>query len=572
MIRQEIFKQMRKNRLLLLGVIYLSLRAASALLFHVYPSMARGTSAFSSGDAVFFTRQNIDWLLTALTAYVSVCVWVTEYASEMQAFHLTAKHGRASLFCIKFMLILVFPALLSLLGSCMEYGIGLLRFGYTEVQLSAMGVQYQTAARTGMVRQYSLLMIPLKALGTASFSALVSLAALIIRKILPVLLSALALILVPVYLLPSSDLRCRLCLPVSLLQGKELWRGSLLWQDSFGETQYHYREITNAELLRNAAVQLIIIALCFALCRLLYLQKTLRIRRFAGAVPLILSVFLMTGCSTALPEMNTPQYLALSDGVTVYSKKDQSVFSVNPTPLTDYKIAAVYGEYALVTEQLTDAAMSFTVSLVHLPDLTKTDLLTVGRSTYTDGLLGLDDLIEVPPAWRFDFHTYGMNRQIKLDGTILYGKAEDAVVSFDLAAGKRTEWLSGETFYAPMMRDGMLYYLDESHTLCRTDNAGQTESLASAVADYRLCPQSVCYISDGTVYRLTEDGSKQKMSEDPADYFLFCDDTHIVFVTQDVQTVAIGGDTVRRYDQAFQYADECCLYQEADELHVVRYD
>ena len=572
MIRQEIYKQMRKNHLLLLGVLYLVLRAASALLFHVYPSMTRGSSAFRSGEAVFFTGQNLDWLLIALTAYVSVCVWVMEYASEMQAFHLTARHGRASLAFVKFAIILVFPAALSLLGSFTEYGIDLLRFGHTEIPLSAMGVQYQTATRTGALRQYILLMIPLKALGTASFSALVSLAALIIKKTLPVLLSALALILVPVYLIQTSDLRCRLCLPVSLMQGKELWRGSLSWQDSFGETQFYYREITDSELLRNAAVQFALIALCFALCRRIYLQKPLLLRRLALVIPTLLSVFLMTGCSVTVPEIKPLQYLVLSDGVTLFSKENQSLFSVNPTPLTDYRVAAVYGEYALVTEQLTDAAMAFTVSLVHLPDLTKTDLLTVGRSTNTEGLLGLDDLIEVPPAWRFDFHTYGMNRQVQLDGNILYGKAEDAVVSFDLATGKRTEWLSGETFYAPMMRDGILYYLDESHTLCRMRSDGYAEALASSVTDYRLCPETICYISDGIVCRLSEDGSRQQICDDPAEYFLYCDETHIVFVTPDVHTVAVNGEHIQRFDEAFRFADDCRLYREEDEVYVEYYN
>ncbi len=572
MIRQEIFKQMRKNHLLFIGVLYLVLRTVSALLFHVYPFMTRSSSAFSSGDAVFFNKQNLDWLLIALTAYVSVCVWVTEYASEMQTFHLTTRHGRASLACVKFAIIFVFPAILSILGSFTEYGIDLLRFGHADIPLTAMDIQYQTTTRTGALWQYILLMILLKALGTASFSALVSLAALIIKKTLPVLLFALALILVPVYLIQTSDLRCRLCLPVSLMQGKELWRGSLSWQDSFGETQFYFREITNFELLRNATVQIVLIALCFTLCKRIYLQKPLLLYHPVSITPILLSTFLMTGCSMTVPEKKAPGFLVLSDGVTVYNKENQSVFSVNPTPLTDYRVADVYGEYALVTEQLTDSAMAFTISLVHLPDLTKTDLLTVGRSTNTEGLLGLDDLIEVPPTWRFDFHTYGMSRQVQLDGNNLYGKAEDAVISFDLATGKRTEWLSGVTFYAPMMRDGMLYYLDESHTLCRMRNDGYAEVLASSVTDYKLCPETICYISDGIVYRLSEDGSRQQICDDPAEYFLYCDETHIVFLTQDVHTVAVNGENIRRFDEVFQFADDSCLYREEDEVHMEHYN
>lgn len=561
MTRQELFKQLRKNYLLLLGVFYLILRCAGAQLYHVYPIMRRGTDVYSSGSAVFILRQNVDWLLIALTAYCGVCIWVREFSADMQDLHLTAKCGRAGLLRIKFLTAIVYPVLLSVQASCAELGIDMLRFGQTALPLSAIGFDYQDTTRTGFTLHYALLLIPLKALGTASFAALVSAAALCIKRTLPVLLSALALILVPVYLFPSSDLRCRLCLPVALMQGKELLRSSVSFQNDMNETEFLYREITDGELLRCVLVQFAVITICGCLCRRLYLQKPIRLRLVAA----VLSAFLLTGCGHTLPDISgAPQFHVCNDCITVYNKSDGTEFSLNPTPLTNYQIAEIYGAYALVTEPLPDAALAFTVSLLHLPDLTKTELLTVGRAANTDGLLGLDDLIDVPPAWIFDFDTYGMSPQMRLDGNILYGKTQNALVSFDLSNGERTEWLPGVPFIAPQMRDGVLYYLDEAWTLCRITKGGDTEALLPDVADYQLCPHSLCYIAQGHIFRMSEGSDTQQLCEDKADHLLYCDDTRAVFLSQDMQTVAVIGDAVLRYDSVFDSADESCLYSAQD--------
>ena len=567
MTKQELFKQLRKNHLLALGMLYLIMRCAGALFYRVYPIMRRGTDVYGAGSAVFILRQNVDWPLIALTALCGVCIWVREFSADMQDLHLTAKCGRERLFRIKYMTAVTLPAMLSVPASCLELGIDMLRFGKTTLPVSALGFEYADASRTGSTLHYALLTIPLKALGIASFAALTAIFALCIKKTLPVLLSSLALILVPVHLFPSADLRCRLCLPVSLMQGKALWRATLTASDAFGETEFFCRELTDGEILRCVTVQFVLLAICCFLCRRLYLQRPICLRRAAFCLPLILSVFLLTGCNNALPDTaGSPQFHVFSDGCTVYNKSDQSAFSINPTPLTHYQIAEIYGEYALVTEQLTDSAAAFTVSLLHLPDLTKTELLTVGRAANTDGLLGLDDLIEVPPAWIFDFDTYGMSPQIALDGSILYGKTETALVSFDLETGKRTEWLTGVQFAAPQMRDGVLYYLDDAWTLCRITKGGAAETLVQNAAGYRLCPHSVCYIAEGAVYRMSDEGSIQQLCDDKAEYLLYCDDTRTVFITQNMQTAAVIGDAVFRYDRVFAGADEDCLYGENEAI------
>lgn len=573
MIRQELYKQMRKNHLLLLGMLYVILRSASALFFHVYPIMRRNSSVYDSGSAVFILRQNADWLLIGLTAYCGICIWVKEYSVEMQAFHLTAKHGRASLARIKFILIMLFPMLFSIAASSVELGIDLMRFGSTELSLSSLGVEYTETVRTGMTLHYALLLIPLKAIGITAFSAFISLAALLIKRSLPVLLSALSIILIPIYLFPSSDIRCRLCMPVALMQGKELLRGSISAQNAFGETEYAFREITNYELIRCILVQLLLISICIALCVRLYLQKPLRFRRYLNAISLILCVSLLSGCGSTLPDSVTskPQFLVCLDRSTIYNKADGTMFSVNPTPLTHYTVAGIYGDYALVSERIPNMAQVFTVCLLHLPDLTKTELLTVGRTANREGLLGLDDLIEVPSSWIFDFDTYGMSPQMQIDGNVLYGKAENGLFSFDLKTGNRTDWLSGESFYSPKMRDGILYYLDTTQTLFRIDTNNQKETVATQVSSYVLCPQSICYISDGIAYRMTEDGSKKQLCDKSVDYFLYCDDTQAVFITQDMQTAAIVGESIQCYDNIFQAADDCCLYREDEEFHVVHY-
>jgi hypothetical protein len=182
MTKQELFKQMRKNHLLALGVFYLILRCAAALFYHVYPIMRRGTDVYSSGSAVFILRQNADWLLIALTAYCGICIWVREFSTDMQELHLTATCGRVRLFRIKFGMAVVYPAVLSLLASCAEFCIDMLRFGQTALPLSALRFDYQDTTRTGAALHYALLMIPLKALGIASFAALVTLLALCIKK------------------------------------------------------------------------------------------------------------------------------------------------------------------------------------------------------------------------------------------------------------------------------------------------------------------------------------------------------------------------------------------------------
>ena len=570
MIQQELFKQMRKNHLLPLGILYLALRIAVALMFRIYPVMAKHTSAYESGASVFLIRQTADWLLIALTAYCCVCVWVKEFSAEMQGFHLTARRGRVFLVCVKYMLVLVFPALLSITASGAEYAIDLFRFGQADISLSAIGYDYQSATRNGSIFQYALLLIPFKAIGISSFAALVSLLALLIKKTLPVLLSALALLLVPVYLFPSPDLRCRLCLPVSLLQGSELWRGSVTFPNMFGGTEYVFREITEQELLRNLLVQLLLIAFCLYLCIRLYLQKPFRVRHFVKAVPVILSAFLLTGCGMTLPDAGAPRFLLCTDGSTIYSKADQSMFSVNPTPLTSYRVAGIYGDCALVTEQVSDAA-AFRVSLLHLPDLTKSDQMTVGRSVNTDGLLGLDDLVEVPAEWIFDYKTYGLSQQLKLEGSTLYGKAEDALISFDLENGTRKEWLNGIQFSAPQIRDGDLYYLDEARTLCRITEDGNVDSLVQSVSDYKLCQHSICYIADGRTFRLSEHGGTQQVCDAAADYFLYCDEMHIVFVTANGETIAISGDTLTRFDKVFYAADDSNLYREEGVVQAVAY-
>ena len=108
-------------------------------------------------------------------------------------------------------------------------------------------------------------------------------------------------------------------------------------------------------------------------------------------------------------------------------------------------------------------------------------------------------------------------------------------------------------------------------TLFRIDTNNQKETVATQVSSYVLCPQSICYISDGIAYRMTEDGSKKQLCDKSVDYFLYCDDTQAVFITQDMQTAAIVGESIQCYDNIFQAADDCCLYREDEEFHVVHY-
>ena len=553
MLRVEIHKLFIKNKMLIVLLILFALTAFFSLSFNISDKQIKYSSGeFSCGNAVFLHNDNVNWLIVVFIIFANLIVWVGEYRSNMQIYNLTGKKGGAQLAIIKIIVLIItvaFAVLSADFISLIVYG---LKFGFENLPLSSCGADYETATR----EITSLAAVGLSALFHAAsyvfFAVKCSFIANIFKSALSFMGGAISLIVIPVYLIEDISARIRFPLSVSLMQSATFFRGSILAAGE--EAEFLFKELTDNEIVTNFLIQLLIALILAVTSIILFSGKKIAVRKrliLFSAIP-----FLISGCSDGFSATENGEYFAIPNTDLVYSIKNDRIFSVNPTPLTNRNLVRISGEYALIWENCDENYSTYQIKAIDLNDLSERTLLTIGKSVDKKGFLGLDDLIKIPDNLLWD-ENFMLSRDFRFDSNKLYFFDETQIIVYDINNDSRAEIDVNESYSNPFISNGDIYYIDSDNKLCKNST--------------RVCPLNVSqYIvqndtiivscaDDNNIYRIESDKCEQ-ISQREVDYFLYCDSGKIVFVSGG-STVSICDTNEIEFDFLGIYADSKCIYE-----------
>lgn len=574
MLRQELKKQLIKNRLALLLIAVIVVDALCALSSSVRPNAGHGSFddmfndyTFHSAWNMFLNGSSLNWALLIFICVAALKIWVNEYRLNMQVYNLTSVNGRARLAAKKVMITvgLVLPAaVISEFLRILMYGINL---SYDNLPLTQCGWSYDTTEFALTASQTCFISIPLHIVGYLLFCSLCILAAVVIRNSVNCLGVCFAIILIPLYIFDDLDARLRLPFPVSFLQGEKMFSGSTV--DAATENTenpvYFFKALSRDEIVLNIILALLLTAVAISLSILIFSGKGLKFqkikKRKAIVLPLI-ALMLFSGCSSTLPQEKKSGYIQLMDNSNrIYSKERDEVFSINPTPFTNRKIYHIYGNYAIVMEHVTPDLPngSYYIKAVNLNDLSEKLLYVAGLETDWDGLMGLDDVISLP-SWLLsdsDFYGYGSN-YVFADNK-LYGYGRKDILCIDLSNGTKTKLLQDVKFTGTTITDEGVYYKDDDGMLYL--NGEDTRICDFPIGTYDVGDGAVAVVNkeDNCTYLITAEGTR-KISETEVDYFIYTSDNVTVFIANDGNTVAVIDDNEISYEGYAFYADDDGLY------------
>lgn len=579
MLRQELKKQLIKNRLALLLIALIAVDALYALSSSVRPGSYVGYdssdgsivnmllySSYYSAWNMFLSGSSLNWALLIFTCVATLKIWVNEYRFNMQVYNLTSVNGRAGLAAKKVMLTvgLVLPAaVISELLRILMYGINL---SYNNFPLTQCGAFYMTTELALTGSQTCIISILLHIVGYLLFCSLCILAAVVIRNSVNCLGVCFAIILIPLYIFDDLDARLRLPFPVSFLQGEQMFYGSIVDELTVNTENpvYYFKALSQGEIILNVILALLLSAVAFSLSILIFSGKGLKIpkikKRKALILPLI-ALMLFSGCSSTLPQEKKSGYIQLTDNSDrIYSKERDEVFSINPTPFTNRKIYHIYGNYAIVMEHVTPDLPngSFYIKAVNLDDLSEKVLYVYGKESDSDGMMGLDDIINIPYWLLTDPDIAGQSTNFTFADNKLYIYGNKDYLCIDLSNGTKTRLLQDVKFTSSVVTDEGIYYTVNSILYLNDE-------------DTRICgfPISTFCVGDGAVavvnkedncpYLIAEEGTR-KISETEVNYFIYTSDNVTVFENTDYKTVAVIGDSEIVYEGHAFYADDDGVY------------
>lgn len=580
MFRQELKKQLIKNRLALLLIAVIAVDALYALSASVKP-VDIGDRVFSDSllDMIFFAKyrsawhmildsSSLNWALLIFTCVATLKIWVNEYKFNMQIYNLTSANGRAGLAVKKVMLNMGFVlsgAVIADLLRILIYGITL---SFDDWPLAECGSFYLTTEFELTGAQTCFISILLHIVGYLLFCSLCILAAVVIRNSVNCLGVCFSIILIPLYIFDDTETRLRLPFPISFLQGEQMFYGSRI-DDATADSEnpvYTFKALSQSEIILNVILALLITAAAIYLSILIFSGNGLKFpkikKRKALVLPLV-ALMLFSGCSSTLPKENGSDYILVeASSENVYSKERDEIFSINPTPFTERNVHQIYGNYAIVTEHINPDyhTQSIYVKAVNLDDLSEKLIYVFGKESDIDGMMGLNDIINIPAWLLADPEITDPSTNFTFADNKLYFGRSDHILCIDTSSGKKTKLLEGikrgdmtvtdEGIYYTHEGEGILYFNSDDTIVCdfpiRSYVVGDGAIAVSGRED--KCP-----------YLITPEGTR-KISDTKVNSFCYASDNKVVFTTDSGTTVAVIGDSEISYDDRAFYADDDGVY------------
>lgn len=172
--------------------------------------------------------------------------------------------------------------------------------------------------------------------------------------------------------------------------------------------------------------------------------------------------------------------------------------------------------------------IGFLINKIDLTDLSEETILKIGKLNDLDGLLGLENIIEIPLSLQFDFDTYAISREFQIQGNNIYFILDENLICYDLRTNTQTTILQ-EILYGATVTENAIYYLDENRNLNKYEQENQVIT-TQEVSQYYITDNDLvyCITTDDELYKVVGDLSI-KNSDFPATFILYADEDVIIF-------------------------------------------
>ena len=516
----------------------------------------------TNGWSGLFSNSTLDFPLFLVVLLLATGVFCSEYSCQMDVLILTAKEGLKS---TRYKLLIIVASVLSLciLTALIRYAFFAIKYG-----LPCGDYPIQSIANFGTsMKELSLLegyiaITALRCLGYVSFSVLLLLASVLVKKYaLTVLLGAVAT-LVP-YIGLSATTLCRLPIPLAFMLGTDYLSGSIKASDPLtGEEITVFREVSGYELSVLIVVSVLISLL--AVFWLLMRNKNRwqgiggKSKRYCAAILCLTITLLFAGCSdgdAANISFNSASTGSTNEYEVICDQATQSYYLKNNTtgvtldlvrsPLFgvfsgEDSVKGYYMDYPDLYYTISETESHIKRVGTYNSSFTKVSVVKLNLETFKEeiifekitdsgrSLLGIE--YEVGDTWEFlrNHHSFFVNESSIFfvgNGVITeVDRKSDVPQKLDLRASENIAF-DGRYFY----------YIGNRSVLTKYDTQlGSTMPLAEVTAyDFCLDGQSIYYISmtDGyRVFQCSLDGENCKMVADITAIDVSCDEISIYIV------------------------------------------
>ena len=516
----------------------------------------------TNGWSGLFSNSTLDFPLFLVVLLLATAVFCSEYSCQMDALILTSKEGLKS---TRYKLLIIVASVLSLciLTALIRYAFFAIKYG-----LPCGDYPIQSIANFGTsMKELSLLegyiaITALRCLGYVSFSVLLLLASVLVKKYaLTVLLGAVTT-LVP-YIGLSATTLCRLPISLAFMLGTDYLSGSIKASDLLtGEEIAVFQEVSGYELFVLIVVSVLISLL--AVLWLLIRNKNRwqgiggKSKRYCATVLCLAIVLVFTGCAEE-DAANTSFNASLTGRANEYEvicdHAEQAYYlKNNSTGVTldlvrsplfgvfsgEDSVKGYYMDYPDLYYTISETESHINRVGTYNSSFTKVSVVKLNLETFKEeiifekiadsgrSLLGIE--YEVGDTWEFlqHHHSFFINENniffVGNGGITEVDRKSGIPQKLDLRASENIAF-DGRYFY----------YIGNRSVLTKYDTQlGSTIPLAEVTAyDFCLDGQSIYYISmtDGyRVYQCSLDGERCKMVADIIALDVSCDETSIYII------------------------------------------
>lgn len=513
----------------------------------------------TNGWSGLFNNSTLDFPLFLIVLLLATAVFCSEYSCQMDALILTSKEGLKS---TRYKLLIIVHSVLSLclLTALIRYAFFAIKYG-----LPCGDYPIQSIANFGTsMKELSLLegyiaITALRCLGYVSFSVLLLLASVLVKKYALTVLLGSVTTLVP-YIGLSATTLCRLPIPLAFMLGTDYLSGSIKASDPLtGEEIVVFQEVSSYEL-----PVLIVVSVLISLLAVLWLLIRNKNRwqgvggkskRYCATVLCLAVVLLFTGCSdgdasnisfNAASTGSANEYEVICDHAeqAYYLKNNSTGVTLDlvRSPLFgvfsgEDSVKGYYMDYPDFYYTISETESHVNRVGTYNSSFTKISVVKLNLETFTEeiifekitnsgrSLLGVE--YEVGDTWEFlqYHHSFFINE------SSIFFVCNDGITEVNRKTGipQKLDIRTSEN----IAFDGRyFYYIDNQSALTKFDTLSEETIPLEGVIAYDFCVdgQFIYYISmiDGQkAYQCSLDGTNNKIISDVAALDISCDKENI---------------------------------------------
>ncbi|MFT3950428.1 MAG: hypothetical protein QM689_00340 [Oscillospiraceae bacterium] len=431
---------------------------------------------------LFFETSSADWLLLFFILIVCTAAVKTETDCSMNLYNHTSKNGRLRLTATKLTAVVLTVFVLSAAVSLLRMGILSVRYGTQGMDFPLASVEKFRFSDTALsVGAGFAAVILLKAFGYV-YAAAVALLLISLLQTVPAATCMAGITMLPEFIAARAgdgSAIYRYYLPVGLMKSVGFLQGN-----SPEQAALLFKALTDGQKRGILAVSLAVTIGCLLFAAVKGAGIRLRLRKKPTKLALFMLPFLLlSACSprenidAVFADNTDGRYIFVMDQI--YDKELKTVIPIAQTPFHTYQVLGLYGENALVAdEMLNGETVSCTqYKLINLNDYTETVLFTNGDYCDFGGMLDIEQIYPNVISLFTDAERLTGN-QIAFDENNLYFIGEKQVDAVELHTGKERVFLEDAGASAIQYAAGALYYIDRGNFLMRyTVATGETEKI-----------------------------------------------------------------------------------------------